>query len=265
MVIFALVGLSFGAGRVEAQDSKPAAAATQPVANHLQLLLKPQSLSSAVFSCPDCEDDAPKPGRVALLSTAAPTTQPIDPTIKTLIEQLGDDSPRVRAAAAASLRKLGKDALPGLKGATQNEDPQIRTSAESLVAEMTEPRRVQPTTAQAQANAGPGLIVLNGGGLILNNVRFGQGNFQGQMQMQVHVVANGQATRDISVNENGRKVHIHEDNDGVKVEVTSNGETKEYAAKNSAELKEKQPEGFKEYERYMNNGAGRLRIQVAPN
>lgn len=194
--------------------------------------------------------------------SAPPATQPIDPKIKTLIEQLGDDNPRVRDAAAASLRKLGKDALPALKGATRDEDPQIRTSAESLVAELTEPRKVQPTTAQAQANAGPGVIMLNGGGLILNNVRFGPGM---QGQMQVHVVANGQATRDVSVNENGRKVHIHEDNDGVKVEVTDNGETKEYAAKNSAELKEKQPDGFKEYERYMNNGAGRFRIQVGPN
>ena len=206
-------------------------------------------------------------GRAQAQSTkpAAPATQPADPKVAALINQLGDEDPHVRDAALAQLRSLGAAALPALQGATHHEDPQVRTSAECLVAEITGKDKPQASSAQTMNSAGPGVIRLRGGGLVLNNVRVGAGNVPGQMQMQLHVVANRQATRDISVNDNGHKVHIHEDNDGVNVEVTDNGQTKEYKAKNAAELKEKQPEGYKVYEQYGNGGVGQLKIEVAPN
>ena len=176
--------------------------------------------------------------------TTAPATRPVDPKVKALIAQLGDDDPRLRDAATAALRKLGKEALPGLEVATRDEDPQIRISAEALVAEQREkenPRKV--------AVGDLPFLNLHGTQIVFN----------------IQAVGNGQMTRDISINDNGHKVHIHEDPNGVKVEVTDNGETKTYTAKNSAELKEKQPEGYKVYEKYSNNGVGPLKIQVAPN
>ena len=185
--------------------------------------------------------------------TTKPATQPVDPKITALIVQLGDDDPHVRDAATDALRKLGKDAMPGLQMAMKDPNAQIRTSAECLVAE--EKEREHPTPPVAAADPFDG-IILNGGAVQLNNL-------QGRVQIRMNIVANaGQRVRDMTVNENGHKVHIHEDNEAVKVEVTDNGETKTYEAKTPAELKEKQPEGYKIYEKYMNNGAGRIRIEA---
>ena len=189
------------------------------------------------------------------------TTQPIDPKLQALVNQLGDDNPHKRDEATAGLRKLGNDALPALRAASNDDDPQIRTSAQALITQITE--KDKPV---ARADEGfPGeIFVGNGGGIVLHNVRIeagAVGNARVQIQMRV---ANGRATRDVTANENGRKVHIHEDNDGLNMQITDNGETKEYKAKNADELKEKEPEAYKTFEKYTQRAGGRIQIQVAP-
>jgi HEAT repeats len=213
----------------------------------------PSADSIDVYSAPEAAAATTRP--------PAPTTEPSRQQLQLLIEQLGDDDPHVRDIAVKALRKMGKVALPALREATQSADAQVKTSAEMLVAEQTM-KPAAPSMASLPPESFPlqGGIIVRGGGIVMNNVRIGNIGGQVQVQMQVN---HGQAVRDVTVNENGRKVHIHEDKDGVNVEVTNNGQTKQYKAATAAELKEKQPDGYKEYDRYLNEGVGRV-IRVAP-
>jgi hypothetical protein len=217
-------------------------------------------------------------GAVALVSTmayAAPAQPPpgTQPTYEPLIAHLGDDNPHLRDAAVRDLRKAGREALPALRDAAKSSNPQVRDSAEMLVAEAEGKRTPRLAAARQQTALSPadalelqalampqGRIVVRGGNLVLNNVRLN--NMPGQMQLQV--VRNGQFTRDLTINENGRKIQIHEDNNGIKLQVGEGAEAKEYTAKNADELKEKEPEAFKLYEKYVQNAAGRLNIRVEP-
>jgi hypothetical protein len=203
-----------------------------------------------------------------------PATQPIDPTHASMIAHLGDDNPHVRDAAVRDLRKAGREALPALRDAAGSANPQVRDSAEMLVAEAEGKRTprlaaarqqtaaLSPADAlELQALAMPqGRIIVRGGNLVLNNVRLN--NMPGQMQLQV--IRNGQFTRDLTINENGRKIQIHEDNNGIKLQIGEGAEAREYAAKSADDLKEKEPEAFKLYEKYAQNAAGRLNIRVEP-
>jgi hypothetical protein len=175
--------------------------------------------------------------------TTAPATRPVEPKVQALIAQLGDDDPHRRDAATVALRRLGKEALPGLEAATLAEDPQIRISAEALVAEQKE--KDHPRQVADNDTTTPNGIVIRPDILGLRR------NMQGRMEFKVQIVGNGQMTRDMSINDNGHKVHVHEDANGVTVEVTDNGQTQNYTAKNLAELKEKQPEGYKIYKQYV--------------
>jgi hypothetical protein len=211
---------------------------------------------------------------VSMITRAAPpATQPIDPTHASMIAHLGDDNPHIRDAAVRDLRKAGPEALPALRDAVKSANPQVRDSAEMLVAEAEGKRTPRLAAARQQTALSPadalelqalampqGRIIVRGGNLVLNNVRLN--NMPGQMQLQV--VRNGQFTRDLTINENGRKIQIHEDNNGIKLQVGEGAETREYTAKNADELKEKEPEAFKLYEKYAQNAAGRLNIRVEP-
>jgi hypothetical protein len=66
-----------------------------------------------------------------LLATLAPTTIP-DP-IAVLINQLGSDRFQTRETAFKELLDLGLRAKPALQKAVQSPDPQIATSAYSLL------------------------------------------------------------------------------------------------------------------------------------
>lgn len=209
---------------------------------------------------------ADPPAREAAPATQ-PATQPAAGKYQSLIQQLGDDDPHVRSAATRALRQAGRDAAPALRGAATSPDPQIRDSAQMLLADLDGLRQAPLAPADALADLQPlpqGRIVLRGGGLVINNLRLN--NIQGQVQLQVQAMPNGQFTRDVNVSENdARKIHIHEDNGGIKIELSENGKTTEYAAKTAEELKEKHPDGFKLYEKYVKNGAaGQLNIQIDP-
>src|SRR5689334_13940226 len=70
-----------------------------------------------------------------LAQAAPPATQPADPTYGSMIARLGDDNPHVRDAAVRDLRKAGREALGALHDAAKSSNPQVRDSAEMLVAE----------------------------------------------------------------------------------------------------------------------------------
>ena len=191
-------------------------------------------------------DDSAKP---ATAPTTQPTTAPSS-SVPTLIHQLGDDDVKVRNAATELLKKLGKDALPALEDATASDDPEVRTRAQSIIASIE--GRDRPTDRTIDTTVGvfprPGIIRIAPGGAL--QVHAG-------VQMRITVAnANGVAVRDVDVNENGRKLHLHEDQDGIALDVTDNGQTKSYKAKTAAELKEKEPDAYKDYEKCNLAGGG---------
>jgi hypothetical protein len=225
----------------------------------------------AALGCVTLATPALADGPAAAPATQPAATQPSADKYQPLVQQLADDDPHVRNAATRALRAAGRAAEPALRAAATSPDPQVRDSAQMLLADLEGPRKAPPAPADAFAEGQPQqpipgghIVIRGGGGLILNNLRLN--NVPGQVQVQMHVVHNGQFTRDVNVSENeARKVHIHEDNDGIKIELSENGKTTEYAAKNADELKEKQPDGYKLYEKYVTNGAaGQLNTQVVP-
>lgn len=81
-------------------------------------------------------------------------------------------------------------------------------------------------------------------------------------------VVNGVKT--IDAEEDGRKVHIHEDPaEGIEIEIVEGDETTKLKVKDAAELKKKNPKAHKVYEQFTagkngNAGANALRLRVGP-
>lgn len=172
-----------------------------------------------------------------VLRADRPTTRPTDSKVSELITKLGHEDFRVRESAQEDLRKIGKSALPDLQQATKSPDPEVATRAEALVREMQKPPAA-PVRPQGPFDMGQGMVFIAPNGM------------RAQVQIQV---GNG-AVRHMTVNENGRSVSLHEDQDGIKLTITEpdkdgKSQTKEYKAKNADELKTDSPDAFAEYER----------------
>ncbi len=200
--------------------------------------------------------------------TTAPSTQPSD--LNALIRQLGADDVKDRQRAAQQIRAMGKSALPALREAMKNPDPEIQARASELVKDLDPALRKPDQTAVNNRNMGiqpfangQVRIQIQGGGAVGAN---------GVFEQQVVVINNNH--RHFELNENGRKIVIDEGNDGLTMSVTDmvNGKevTKEYKAKNADELKKNDPEAFKLYEKHAGNLNGgqlridHLKIEVAP-
>src|SRR5437667_7830477 len=80
------------------------------------------------------------------------TSAPAEKHTESLIQQLGDDNPHLRDAAIRELRKAGRGALPALKSALNCSDPQIRDSAEMLLAEADGRRSAQALAAARRSS-----------------------------------------------------------------------------------------------------------------
>ena len=120
------------------------------------------------------------------LSSAAfanPTTRPASsaPTdrVDQLIEQLGADDFKARAAAAAQLRKIGRSALPALKN-VKHDDAEIASWCASL-AEQIDPT---PRPDVARLVARDAIRVLDGGGLIRLQIEQPVGNRAARAELQ---------------------------------------------------------------------------------
>jgi hypothetical protein len=178
---------------------------------------------------------------------APPAPAPAKPAepgeIERLIKELGDDSFEVREAAGRRLAEIGAPALPALRKAADAADPEVRNRARRLVETLEPPvARPRPDAAPPANPFGPRV----GGGV--------------QLRMQI-LGDNG--AKELRVTENDRSVRIREDADGIKVEVTEpdaagKPATKEYKAKDAAELKKNHPEAAEIYEKY----AGRMNVRI---
>lgn len=174
-------------------------------------------------------------------SFAGPTTQPAA-EVPALIRQLGDDDFQKREAASQSLRQIGKDALPALRQAQTDPNPEVQSRADSLIKEIEEPPAPKPLRDD-------GMLVFPGG-----NVRM-------QLQMGVNGMAGGNRT--MMVVENGKRTSIVENADGIKMTLTEpdkDGKPVERTveAKNADELKKLDPDAWATYDRLMGQNAGRM-------
>jgi lipoprotein-anchoring transpeptidase ErfK/SrfK len=175
--------------------------------------------------------------------TTAPSTQPsVD--MKALIAQLGAEDFHDRDRAAAQLRKIGKEALPVLKEAQNDPDPEIQARAGQLVKELE--RKARPVIPR----------------------RFGQGfGTSTSMSTSVQITRDGRKvvkstrtvttdnSREITVTENGRRVAIKEDGSGIHMTVTQKVDGEEtstaYEAADPDDLKENHADAFKIYKQYV--------------
>lgn len=205
-----------------------------------------------------------------------PSTMPSTPNPKALVQQLGADDFKQREAAAEQLRKLGKDALPALKDATTSTDPEVQARALALIHDL-EHKDDKPPVAETPLN-GIGEVRMNGqrfqirqGGLIGPGGAGAAGGFVvgGNGNITIHVTSvmtvNGNQTSDSTVRINNSTYKLHTDADGLKLSVTEGGQTKEYAAKDADDLKKKEPEAYKIYEKnFGQNAAGAGTIEIKP-
>lgn len=154
----------------------------------------------------------------------APDTAPLDGVIDRLILQLADPDVATRESASQRLRDMGKAALPALKQAASDPDPEIRSRAAALV------RRLEHRP-------------LPGGPLD-----------RGQPHDIQHIRFDGNT---ITVEQGDRRFEIvKEDGGGIRIIVTATVDgqrvTETYTASDAAELRELEPEAYRVYERWGN-------------
>jgi hypothetical protein len=173
--------------------------------------------------------------------------------IPALVKQLGDDSPKVREEASQKLRHFGGEALPALKEALQNDDPEVLSRAQIISKQIDED--LHP---KVRADSDRSSINLGG---------FGPGGFGagGRMQIQVTstmMIGNGKyvsisktndgKVKETTVKEDGKTTKIHEDASGISVAITETKDGKEVTqtskAKDRDELKKDNPKVFEIYE-----------------
>ena len=210
---------------------------------------------------------APTPATQPANATTQPTTQPIDAATQALIQQLGAEDFKQRDAATQKLRSLGKDATAALKIASNSDNPEIRTRALHLLKEL-EDKDKPPQVAASDPNLN-GQVPFGPNGMIrIRGMAGGGGAVHMRIQGGVFINVNGggAAIRNATININGNIYTLHTDSNGLKMTVTENGKTKEYAAKSPDDLKTKDPEGYKIYERMFGGNAmvGRPMILLAP-
>ena len=235
-----------------------------------------------------------QPAAKEVTKPATKTASPED--IGQWIKDLDSNSFTARQTASRKLAEAGKDAIDPLGKAATGDSLEVtrqaidilrhhfqsgeaplkdaaqaalkklsesdNKSAASRASEILTQAATQNTPNNAQAGpfgpAGVGRIIIGGGGAIQIN---GNGGFQ-KIQVQ-----NNNGVKTIDVDDNGKKIKIEEDNNGIKVTTTEkvNGQdkTETTEAKDVDELKKKNPEAAKAYEKYgKGNGIGNIQIQI---
>ncbi|HSU68744.1 MAG TPA: hypothetical protein VLJ39_17820 [Tepidisphaeraceae bacterium] len=217
--------------------------------------------AAALLATPDAgavETDTP----ANLTPAKLPSTRPADPVRDSLIKQLGAEDFKERQSATEQLYKMGADALPALKEAATSDNPEIRTRAQRLINNL-EHRNDPPKEVNASQNTLPLRI---------------QGRFiPGLMPvplppgMRFRIVGRGmmhggRTVRNATSNINGDTYKLHEDPEGLTLTVTEAGKITEYSAKNADDLKARNPEGYRIYEKLFGEDAqfGRPMIRIIP-
>lgn len=155
--------------------------------------------------------------------------------IDALIKQLGADDFKDREAAVAKLKRVGQPALPALKRALEDADPEVATRADAVIRELRRP----PAPAR------------------LPGVRGDPAEGVGDAGVEVHMSAeNGK--RRVEVREPGRTIRIDEGPDGIQMAVTGqvDGEevTRDFQARTPEQLRQQNAEAFELYDRFAGRG-----------
>ncbi len=243
-------------------------------------------------------DDAAKPDALK----ASPENQPAKPAvaaapsaveIQQWIKDLDSDLYATRQAAAQMLYETGKAAIPSLaesaSGKTlevtmqsvnvlrrllQSSDTGTHDSAKDALERVAKGDNAaanaarealkpapQPQPAFAPNNIRGNLRIMPGGNLQLLPAG-------GMQVIRVQANANGNGKSTTEVQENGKKVHIEQDQNGIELKVTENvngvDKTDTFKAKDADDLKKQSAEAFKLYQKYGQNanGFGAVQIQI---
>ncbi len=239
---------------------------------------------------------------------SAAKSQPSAAEIGQWVKDLDSDAFATRQTAAEMLYQAGKPAIAALEQAAggkslevtmqsvnvlrrqlQSADNEAKQAAKDALERLSKSQ--SPAAAPAKealapppappVNQNPRALIRGFGGQPLGgigNIQIQGGNLQivpngipaGGLQVfriQANLGGNGNRTTD--VNENGKKIHIQDDQNGIEIKVTENvngkDKTDTFKAKDADELKKKSPEAHKLYEKYMNGpGGGNIQIQALP-
>jgi hypothetical protein len=180
---------------------------------------------------------------VALVALVALSTRAQQTDIPSLIGQLADDAPRTRDLASVHLRQLGRDALPALRDALKNPDPEVASRARTIIRGIEDDLDPRKPAAPPRDPFLPGLD-------------FPRERVILQPPIENHFQA---MRRDINVVDRGRVVRITQDLDGIIVtirETTGDGRalTRITQAKDAASLQRENPDAYALYARYALGG-----------
>jgi hypothetical protein len=160
-----------------------------------------------------------------------PSTEPSDPGISALIQQLGDEDFNVRDAATAKLAADGAMAKSELEDAAKDPDPERSLRAKELL------RRMEVDPFPDPAPQVPGQMAFRGGSQLIGNVRTTNADFR------------------------GLSTRIEQGPDGIKMEVTGvrNGQpyTAKYQAVDQDQLKTMSPKAYALWQQ-LGSGTGRI-------
>ena len=188
------------------------------------------------------------------------------------LAEVGQDAidPLAKAAAGESL-EVTRQALDILRRHYQSGEVPLKDAAQAALKKLAEsenksaaaraseilPQPPAPNVAQPDPfrPVGGGRIIIGGGGVL----RLGGGGRSIE-------VRNVNGVKTVDVEDNGKKVKI-EENNGIKIttieKVNGQEQTETTEAKDLDELKKKNPEAAKAYEKYVNAGLGNIQIQGA--
>ena len=194
------------------------------------------------------------------------------PAVEPVAEASVGKSLEVTMQAIGVLRRLMQSTDAVTHDAAKNALEQLAKSESAASVPAKEALKPPPAPANAPGNI-PGFGRMGIGG----NIQIGPGG--GIQILPGGVIPAGGAnflriqannvnqTRSVDVNENGKRTHITDDQNGIEVKVTESVGGKEktdtFKAKDADELKKKFPEAHKLYEKYIaGGGIGNLQIQA---
>ena len=165
---------------------------------------------------------------------AGPATAPASDQIDALIAQLGDADYHVRRDASERLRQIGPPAVPALKRAMENPQPEVRLRAEQIVRSF-ERRRVP-------------------------------GRPHGHARVSAVTMGLAQGRRTIEVDDEGRHIRISQGPGGIEMTVTGELDgrpaTETFKAKSPDQLKAQNPEAYALFERFTGGVAMDMRGNI---
>ncbi len=263
--VVAIVGLTgLQLSNVRGADSKPAEATpkAEPSAAEIQQWIK--DLDSDTYA-------ARQAAAQMLYDTGKAAVGPLTEaaTGKSLEATMQAVNVLRRLSQSTTNKETADAARKSLESLSQGQTAAAGPAKEALVTPPEAPRFGPNTLPGGVPGIGGNIRVFPGGRIQIlqgGNLQLGgNGGFNGFNA--IRITANGNGNRTIDADENGKKTHIEENQNGIEIKVTEkiNGQEKTdtYKAKDADELKKKYPEAAKIYDKYAQNGGfGQIQIQA---